>query len=462
MSAAASGPGATQGARPGGDDVSDQAYPAPVIAWTTVAVLFVAYIFSFIDRMIIGLLVEPMKADLGISDTQISLLQGFAFAIFYTFAGLPLGRLIDRSARLPIVAAGVALWSLMTALCGLTTQYWQLFLARMGVGVGEATLSPAAYSIITDSFPRRRLGLAMGVYGLGSAVGAGLAFMIGAVVINLVGTASEVVVPLLGAVKPWQFTFLIVGLPGLVIAGLVLLLPEPVRRMHKSEEGLAQVSIDATVAFVRSRAGSILGLCMAVAMVNFAVLGSVSWLPVMLIRVHDMALTDAGKLAGAALIIGGLIGLIGGGWLSDRMGGGSADSRLRFCGVAAVFGTVCGVAFPLMPSPLAVAALFTAFFAAAAVPIGAAISSLQQLTPNRMRATISALYIFIVNIIGLGVGPTATALVGDTFFPTDTGIRYAIAIVAPVGFALAAILFFYAARAARHDLAQEAAGGAAA
>lgn len=154
-------------------------YPRPVVAWGIVAALFVAYIFSFIDRMIIGLLVKPIKADMGLSDTQISLLQGMAFALFFTLAGLPIGRLIDRAPRMRVVAAGIALWSVMTALCGAVTSYGQFFAARMGVGVGEAVLSPAAYSIISDSFPRRRLGVAMGVYGLGSAIGAGLAFMIG-------------------------------------------------------------------------------------------------------------------------------------------------------------------------------------------------------------------------------------------------------------------------------------------
>jgi MFS family permease len=204
-------------------------YPPPLLAWVTVAVLFVAYIFSFIDRMIIGLLVEPMKADLNLSDTQISLLQGLAFAIFYTLVGLPLGRLIDRAARLRVAAVGVALWSIMTMACGLAGQYWQLFVARMGVGVGEATLSPAAYSIISDSFPQRRMGLAMGVYGLGSAVGAGLAFIIGAAVIQLVTSAGTLTLPLIGEVRAWQATFMIVGLPGLVIAAVLAMMPEPAR-----------------------------------------------------------------------------------------------------------------------------------------------------------------------------------------------------------------------------------------
>jgi MFS family permease len=169
-----------------GLDTESIAYPKPSVAWITVAALFIAYIFSFIDRMIIGLLVEPMKADLDLSDTEISLLQGLAFAVFYTFAGIPIGRFIDRSSRIKVITAGMSLWRLMTMLCGVSAQYWQLFLARIGVGVGEATLSPAAYSIISDSFPPRQLGLAMGVYVLGSAVGAGLAFVVGAAIISLV------------------------------------------------------------------------------------------------------------------------------------------------------------------------------------------------------------------------------------------------------------------------------------
>jgi len=428
---------------------TDSDYPSPLVAWAVVAVLFVAYIFSFIDRMIIGLLVEPLKADLGLTDTQVSLLQGFAFAIFYTVIGLPLGRVIDRTARMRVVAVGVALWSLMTASCGLAGQYWQLFLARMGVGVGEATLSPAAYSVISDSFPRRRLGLAMGVYGLGSAVGAGLAFLIGAVVIELVTSAGSITLPLFGELRAWQATFVIVGLPGLLIAGLFMLLPEPARR--DAPDTRTEVPLSQVWSFMRGRAGSILGLSFAVAMVNLAVFAAVSWLPVFLIRVHGFGLSQAGHFAGGALILGGLIGLIGGGWLSDRFNKGSPAGRLKFCGITGTIGTVFAVVFPLAGHPALTGFAFVVFFASAAVPIGAGASALQQLTPNRMRATVSAVYLFIVNLIGLGAGPTVTAFVGDTFFPFDEGIRFAIAIVSPLSFAVATGLFFmssgYAARA---------------
>ncbi|WP_440958669.1 MFS transporter [Oceanicaulis sp. LC35] len=438
-------------AAPAGDG-----YPSPALAWAMVAVLFIAYIFSFIDRMIIGLLIEPLKADLGLTDTQVSLLQGFAFAIFYTIVGLPLGRLIDRASRMRIVAAGVAFWSVMTASCGLATQYWQLFLARMGVGVGEATLSPAAYSIISDSFPQRRLGLAMGVYGLGSAVGAGLAFLIGAVVIELISTAGSLTLPLFGELRAWQATFVIVGLPGILIAGLFLILPEPPRHgaATATPETQAVIPISEVWRFTLTRAGAIINLCFAVAMVNLAVFAAVSWLPAFLIRVHEFPLTTAGHFAGGTLILGGLIGLIGGGWLSDRLSGGSASGRLAFCAVTSSIGTVFALIFPLVGHPVLTGIGFTIFFASSAVPIGAGASALQQLVPNRMRATLSAVYLFIVNLIGLGLGPTAAALVGDTFFPTPDGIRYAIAIVSPISSLIAAGLFFLSARyTKRHESA---------
>ncbi|MEO1310032.1 MAG: MFS transporter [Pseudomonadota bacterium] len=430
-------------------------YPPPKLAWAIVAMLFVAYIFSFIDRMIIGLLVEPMKADLGVTDTQISLLQGMAFALFYTLAGLPIARLIDRKPRMRIIAAGVAVWSLMTAACGVATQYWHLFIARMGVGVGEATLSPAAYSLITDSFPKKRLGLAMGVYGLGSAVGAGLAFLIGAAVVRLVVEAGEVSVPLIGAVSAWQLTFLIVGLPGLLIALVFQFMPEPPRGGGATSQEGAPLS--EVFRFIRSRSAALGAAIAAVSLVNFAVLGSVSWVAVMFVRVHEFSLSDAGAAAGFGLIIGGVIGLIGGGVITDRMDGGSPHGRLKFCAMTAVTGTIGALIFPLASSPTVAVAAFILFFASAAVPVGAAITAIQQMTPAPMRATIGAVYIFVVNIVGLALGPSATALIGDTFYPTETGIRYAIVWVAAVGFFGAGLLFALAASRTRSTPAPAAA-----
>jgi len=420
-------------------------YPQPALAWFTVAALFVAYIFSFIDRMIIGLLVEPMKADLGLSDTQISLLQGLAFAVFYTVAGIPIGRLIDRTSRMRMVSIGIFVWSGMTMLCGLAGSYWQLFLARIGVGVGEATLSPAAYSIISDSFPPRRLGVAMGVYVLGSSVGAGLAFIVGAAVIALVTSAGEVSVPVLGTVRAWQAAFLFVGAPGILISLLFLVIPEPKRRITAGSSGRASTNAEVW-SFAKRNLKTLLGICVGVGFVNLAVFAAVSWLPVLYIRAHGMEIADAGYLAGAGLILGGIVGTLGGGWLSDHLGGTPRD-RMLVCAGASIIGIFAGVLFPLAYSPVTATVLFVVFFAACCTPSGSAVSALQQIAPNEMRATLSAVYLFFVSIVGMTLGPTATAIIGDVFFPEADGIRYAVAIVCCIGFTVATGLFIMAAAA---------------
>ncbi|MGA1731008.1 MAG: MFS transporter, partial [Steroidobacteraceae bacterium] len=192
------------------------------MSYYAVGVLTVAYVLSFIDRTILALLVAPIRADLGISDTQLSLLHGLAFAIFYTTLGIPIALLADRLNRRNIIAAGIAVWSLATAVCGLTRSFAQLFLARVAVGVGEAALSPAAYSMIADLFPRERLGRALGIYNVGAFAGAGLAFLIGGAVIAAVAQAGAVHLPVLGEVRNWQLVFFIDGLPGLLLALWVL------------------------------------------------------------------------------------------------------------------------------------------------------------------------------------------------------------------------------------------------
>src|SRR5277367_4434508 len=206
-------------------------YPSSFAAWYSVAVLMLMYIFSFIDRTTISLLVEPMKRDLHISDTQIGMLQGLAFALLYTFLGLPIARLSDRHSRRAIIAGGVFVWSIMATLCGLARSAVQLFMARVGVGVGEAALSPAAYSIITDSFPRSKLGGAFGVYNVGITIGAGTALLVGGIVVGAVSRAgASYTLPLFGQVHAWQMVFILTGAPGILLPLLLLTIREPKRR----------------------------------------------------------------------------------------------------------------------------------------------------------------------------------------------------------------------------------------
>ena len=205
-------------------------------AWYMVGLLTVAYVVSFVDRNILGLLIDPIKADLGLSDLQIGLLLGPAFAIFYATMGLPLGYLADRRRRTWIVAAGVAVWSAATAFSGLARNFVQLFIARMSVGVGEATLSPCAMSLISDSYPEERRGKPIAVYSSAISLGSGLAALLGAGVLAWANTNEQTVLPLVGPVAAWQLAFIVVGLPGLLLAALFFWVPEPKRLLAGAQQ----------------------------------------------------------------------------------------------------------------------------------------------------------------------------------------------------------------------------------
>lgn len=399
--------------------------------------------------MIVSLLVDQIKADLEITDFQVSMIQGLSFAIFFTIASIPIGLLIDRVHRTRAVAVGIAAWSAATIVCGQATSFIGLFLARMGVGVGEAVLSPAAYSIIADSFPRRRLGLAMGLFGLGSATGAGLAFMIGGGVVALVAQAETMNLPIFGVVRPWQFAFIVAGLPGLLIALAFLFIPDPGHAARASQGKAKGVPLGTIWAELRQRAGFYWSVFGGVAAVNLSVLGTVNWLPAMYMRGFQTDLATTGYIAGALLIAGGLLGMVGGGAIMDRVGGGVPAARMRFCGWAVAIAIIPAIAFPLVPSIWLAGVLFVAFFTAAAAVVSAAPSVLQEMAPEGMRATIAAVYVFVINAVGIGIGPSVTAILSDALFPGGDGIRSAMAIVAPFGYAIGAALFFNAAKHAR-------------
>ena len=211
-------------------------------AWLTLFVLMTAQTSSFVDRMIMGLLVGPIRQTFDISDTQFSLLAGLAFAVFYSTMGLPIAWVADRFNRTRLIAAGIALWSVATALCGMAQSFWSLFAARVAVGVGETALGPAAYSLIADSFPKARLARALSIFTLGVTLGSGIAYIVGGQVVAAVQSLGAIHVPVLGQVHAWQAVFLIVGLPGLVIALMVLALPEPPRRGKLGDGGAPVVA----------------------------------------------------------------------------------------------------------------------------------------------------------------------------------------------------------------------------
>lgn len=410
--------------------------------WLIVGAFLVAYVFSFIDRMILSLMVEPLRRDLGLSDFQISLLQGLAFALFYTLVGLPIGRAIDRYSRVRIAALGIALWSAMTAMSGLAQTYWQLFTARIGVGVGEATLSPAAYSLFADVFDGRRLGLALGIYNLGSALGAGIAMALGGFIVHFASGQEAVFLPLVGEVRPWQLTFFYVGLPGLLVALAIRALQEPARRNIRPGAAPPVVPIPAVLRFAALRRRALAGHHLGVAFSNLGAFAIVSWMPVMLVRTYGWSIAQAGLAVGIALLVGGLLGLTGGGWLADRQFARERTvGRMRLCLWASLCGIPAGTLLGFQSSPVLAVVLFGLAYLFSIMPIAAAAAALQELVPGELRGQMSAFYLFVVNLIGIGLGSTAVALLSDHLFTQADGIRYSLAVISPAALAVAAICY---------------------
>jgi MFS family permease len=417
---------------------SDSSYPSSFAAWYSVAVLMLMYIFSFIDRTTISLLVEPMKRDLHISDTQIGMLQGLAFALLYTFLGLPIARLSDRYSRRAIIAGGVFIWSIMATLCGLARSATQLFVARVGVGVGEAALSPAAYSIITDSFPLSKLGRAFGVYNIGITIGAGTAFLVGGIVVAAVSHAGATyTLPLIGEVRAWQMVFIVTGAPGILLPLLLLTFREPARRGLLRKQSAAEPA----AAPIRPPLREVLSYVwlnrkfyglyfVALALLSMCGYCVAAWLPTALIRAYGVTAGQVGKVLGVSTILMNSTGMLLAGILCDRLTRqGKRDAPIIVALISACGIAVLGGLPAFMPSvPLVWVALFVAGLTFNAYN-GVGPMAINQVTPNQYRAQVSAVYLFVVNALGLGIGPTLVPFVNEHVFHDPVKIRVSLIVV---------------------------------
>jgi MFS family permease len=417
-------------------------------AWYTVSLCTVAYILSQMDRQIIAMLIEPIRADLQITDTQFSLIHGLAFAIFYALMGIPIARLADSRSRPLIISVGIFVWSIATAVCGLARNFWQLFAARMAVGCGEAALSPAAYSMIADSFPRSKLGLALGVYSAGAFIGTGLAFLIGGTVIEIVNRIGELDLPVLGVLKPWQMTLFIVGLPGVILAGVFFVtVRDPERKgiRHGTSLNGQPVSRGFPIREIQrylvshrwAFAAHYLGFgCLAMAL--FALL---FWSPAYLFRKYGLSAREAGIYLGFLVLLSNTAGVLSSGWLADyfnRQGRKDAAMRAGMVGGLAVI--VPAALFSSVPGlygTLAVLAL-AMYFASFPLPVAAA--ALQIMAPNQMRAQVTALFFLALNIVGITGGATLVALGTDYLFRDEQMVGNSISLVSAVAAAAGAAL----------------------
>ena len=412
------------------------AWPSTRYGWTVVAVLMAAYTCAFVDRQILALLVEPIKRDLNISDTQFSLLNGLAFTLFYTVMGLPLAWLADRGSRRGLIMVSLNVWSLMTAACGLASGYWGLFAARVGVGVGEAGLSPAAYSMIADCFPPEKRSRAMGVYAMGGIAGAGVAFMIGGAVIHWAGTADPIILPWVGELRTWQVAFLVVAVPGPLIAMGLSFLREPARRLARSAgDGGARLSD-----FLRRRWRVFSLLTLGYGLTGMVVASYKAWAPAMLMRRYGWDAPTVGLAFGLMLVLGCTSGVFIGGWIADRFAkSGRPDAVLRASLIAATAIFPFAVGAPLMRDSSAVAVMLACATFAFGMMQGLPAPALQAMAPNRLRARVLALYFMLGNPIAFIIGPTAVALISDWILHDPQQIGLALAVISVIALPFAGV-----------------------
>ncbi|MFT7285979.1 MAG: MFS family permease [Halieaceae bacterium] len=412
------------------------AYPPSSIAWYSISILLVAYTIAFVDRTILALLVGPIQRDLGISDTLMGLLHGIAFALFYCALGIPIARLSDRYSRRWIILIGMLIWSGMTALCGVARNFWYLFAARVGVGIGEAALSPAAYSMIADMFPPQRLARALGVYSSGVFFGAGIAFMIGGAIIGALETTRTITLPIIGEIRSWQGVFFIVGIPGGLFALLMLTVPEPKRISAPPSSGPAL--LPSLWAYMSSNRRVVLGHFLGFSLIAIVFNGYIAWAPTQLIRDFSVTAGQAGQALGLVIFLFGGSGIIVGGVVADRLSRrGYTDANMRAGVIGAVGLLPACVLAPQMPTFHSSIAVYAAFFFFASFPYGAAAAALQLMAPHDLRARLSAIYLLVLNLVGIGLGPLCIAAISDYLLGGKAYIGSAMsivgAVVVPVG-----------------------------
>ncbi len=424
-------------------------WPRRGYAWYVVVLLMVLYLCSFLDRNIITLLVEPIKQDLGLSDVEIGMLYGLAFAAFYTTLGLLAAGMADLWNRPAVIAAGVVLWSLATAACGLAANYTQLFVARMLVGVGQAALSPAAYSLIADYFPPRARLQATATYATGLYLGIGLASLTGGLVINWVAAGGTANLPFLGTLQGWQVVFVVVGLPGVVLGALTLASVRETTRFGEAAE--AGVGAGAFIRFLNGAQRRLylthfLGFtCQVTYSYSFG-----AWTPAFLIREYGWTPAQAGLgLGGVTLVaapVGVYLGSVAARVLRRRR---PRDAEIRVAIAVALTALPVAVAFPFAPDAALALALIGLTQFLISMPFGISPAAMNEVTPNRFRARIIAVYLFCINLIGLSLGPVGVALLTERVFGSPDRLPLALATMAVCTMPLAAAILKFCSAAYR-------------
>lgn len=423
-----------------------QSHRTPALSWYALAVFFAAAILSYTDRQVLNLIVDPVRSDLGIDDFQISLLQGAAFAFVYAIVGLPLGRWADTHNRRNLILAGVLVWSAATAACGLARNFQEIFVARMFVGIGEAALAPAAISLIQDIFPERRRGTAVGIFVSGMVVGIGAASLTGGALLSFfsVSGATDIYAP---GLSPWRAVMFTVGLPGLLVALLLLGVPEPRRGRGRREAAPQHRSLANAFAALGPQKRTLLLLIAGIALATTVEYATGAWLPSLLIRVHGMSAAETGAWIGSIVIIAGGLGTLAGGLCSDALRLRGVRNARILVPILALLLALPTMVLPILQDTRAITALYFVYTFLTAMATTSGIMAVQSVVSDSLRGFATSLIAFSNTALGLGLGPSLVGLATSYLFGGTAGIAQAIFAVSIPLLCGAIVLLFLAFRA---------------
>ncbi len=416
---------------------NSSSWPKPIYAWFFTSILLFAYIISFIDRQMINYLVVPIKEDMGLTDFEISFIQGWGFVLAYIIFSIPFGRIVDKVNRVRVLIGGIIIWSVATAACGFSKNSWQLVLSRSGVGAGEAALTPASWSIISDLFPVEKRSFPMSIYLMGPYIGQGLSLLFGAQILRIYNEPVTLFESII--VQPWQIIFLIIAVPGIILGLFMFSLKDPERKEGLTGDREENESIREVFSYIIKNIGAYMPLLIGSAFIIVLLYGLQSWVPTFLHRIHGWEHTRIGDQYGLVALFAGSLGVISGPVFERYL------TKLNYnppiiilCIITSIALTILGpITFLSLSSDIVLIGIFiTSFFIT--FPLALFATSLQNITPNQYRGVVSGLYVFTVNIVGYGLGPMVVAFFTDKVFKSEMAIDLSMAtmflICGPISF----------------------------
>jgi len=410
-------------------------------AWSLLVLFTLTYTFSFVDRQVINLLVEPIKDDMDLTDVQISYLQGLIFVIPYVLLSVPIGRLVDVFSRIYVIISGILIWSFATIAAGLSGNYTQLAIARGFVGAGEAALTPAVWSMFPDIFTKKQLAFAMSIFSMAPYLGAGIALIAGAQVIEISQSSPPVELPMIGTLEPWQITLIICGAPGILFALIYACIKEPARTATETQTDEA-MPLSEAVDFMRKNWKVYLAFLGGAPFLIIMLYSIQAWSPTLLIRVHEWDISYAGRLYGVVALVTGSLGVLSSPLVARMMSNFSLKGYpllmlMMSTVLTALFLFIAGLQKDGMSCLIFLA--LASFFVT--IPLPQLAVTLQTISPNKMRGLVAGIFVVSGNVMGMGLGPTFVAFFTENVFQDPMSVGLSMGLLGLVSAPIALVIY---------------------